>query len=168
MQSELVTELGDASPITLPDPARCFILTLWAWEGQRGRGALYHPYFQSPYFFDCLDQAILAMDAVIGQSACPQAAESGAADAGHAGSQGWKSHAAVSDWRPSSSYAPQKGKACFVIHILRREYATWQGEVIWRSAHKKAHFRSVLELLFLLQSACSAPVPTHDAPLQKP
>ena len=167
MQPELATEWGDASPITLPDPARCFILTLWAWEGPEVRGALYHPYFQDPYCFDCLDQAILAMDAVICKSACPQAAGSGAAEARYAGLQGRKSDAAVPDWRPASSYAPQKGKACFAIHVLSRKYATWQGEVIWRSAHQRAHFRSALELLSLLQSACSAPIPIHDAPVQR-
>lgn len=160
MQPELAVGLGGPSPITLPDPARCFILTLWDWEGQKVRGALYHPYFQSPYCFGCLDQAILAMDAVIGRPACPQAAEPSAQQAGP---QGRRCDAAVPDWRPASSYAPQKGKASFAIHILSLEHATWQGEAIWRGAHQKAHFRSALELLFLLQSACSAPLPANGA-----
>ena len=39
------------------------------------------------------------------------------------------------------------------IRILFRQNASWQGSVMWREGKKEESFRSVLELLFLFDSA---------------
>ena len=41
----------------------------------------------------------------------------------------------------------------FVIRIYGQENATWQGEVQWTSGQKKQNFRSVLELMKLIDGA---------------
>ena len=45
------------------------------------------------------------------------------------------------------------GGSEFMVRILFRQNATWQGEVHWLEADQKRHFRSFLELLVLLQEA---------------
>ncbi len=48
----------------------------------------------------------------------------------------------------------QKGKlATFALRILFRQNASWQGSVSWLEGGKEQSFRSVLELIFLMDSA---------------
>ena len=47
------------------------------------------------------------------------------------------------------------GKATFAIRLLFRQNASWQGSVSWLEGQREEAFRSVLELLFLIDSAIS-------------
>ena len=48
----------------------------------------------------------------------------------------------------------QKGeKATFVVHVMYRQNATWQGSVTWAEKNQTANFRSALELIRLMDSA---------------
>ena len=54
----------------------------------------------------------------------------------------------------------QKGKtATFVIHVMHRQNATWQGSVTWAEKDKKANFRSTLELIKLIDGAVEESMP---------
>lgn len=44
-------------------------------------------------------------------------------------------------------------KGTFVVHVMYRQNATWQGEVMWAEQGVSVKFRSVLELLRLMGSA---------------
>lgn len=46
--------------------------------------------------------------------------------------------------------------ACFQLSVIFRQNATWQGSLFWVDRGLEAHFRSVLELLNLMNSALSA------------
>ena len=46
--------------------------------------------------------------------------------------------------------------ACFQLSIMFRQNATWQGSLFWADRGMEAHFRSVLELLNLINNALSA------------
>ena len=49
---------------------------------------------------------------------------------------------------------PRRGKkATFLLHVLFRQNAGWQGTVVWLEKEREIPFRSVLELLFLMDSA---------------
>lgn len=47
----------------------------------------------------------------------------------------------------------QKQKGTFLVQIHHVENATWQGEVVWVEKDKRQKFRSVMELLKLIDSA---------------
>lgn len=47
----------------------------------------------------------------------------------------------------------QKGKATFVIKVLFRQNATWQGKIQWVEGNKTQNFRSDLEMLKLMNDA---------------
>ena len=48
----------------------------------------------------------------------------------------------------------QKGTAAtFEVQILFRQHSSWQGVVIWKEGKQEQSFRSVLELLMLIDSA---------------
>lgn len=41
----------------------------------------------------------------------------------------------------------------FVIHIISQEKSTWQGQVTWLGENETVHFRSMLELVKLMDAA---------------
>lgn len=43
--------------------------------------------------------------------------------------------------------------ATFVVRILHRENATWQGEIFWAEENRTEKFRSMLEMVRLIDSA---------------
>ena len=45
------------------------------------------------------------------------------------------------------------GAATFLVRILFRQHASWQGSVSWVEGHNEETFRSVLELVLLMDSA---------------
>lgn len=49
--------------------------------------------------------------------------------------------------------APQGEVATFLIQVEYRQNATWQGHIVWVDKNEKKPFRSVLELLMLMNSA---------------
>ena len=54
-------------------------------------------------------------------------------------------------------------KGTFSLRILFRQNASWQGAVLWHEGRREESFRSVLELLFLLDSALSMESSGNDA-----
>lgn len=44
----------------------------------------------------------------------------------------------------------------FAVKIIFRQNASWQGSVTWVEGKAEESFRSVMELLFLIDSACTA------------
>lgn len=43
--------------------------------------------------------------------------------------------------------------ATFELKVVFRQHSSWQGILVWREASQEAYFRSVLELVILLDSA---------------
>ena len=51
---------------------------------------------------------------------------------------------------------PKNGSlATFTLRILFRQNASWQGTVLWQEGKTEESFRSVLELIYLMDSALS-------------
>lgn len=47
----------------------------------------------------------------------------------------------------------QQNTGTFIVKVLDRQNATWQGSVTWVEERKEQHFRSALELLKLIDGA---------------
>lgn len=55
----------------------------------------------------------------------------------------------------------------FMVNVLRRQNATWQGTVQWLEGGKKQHFRSMLELVRLMEEVIAkAPIPADDLQIE--
>lgn len=61
------------------------------------------------------------------------------------------------DTGPPSPVSPNGICATFVLKILFRQHASWQGSVVWKERRQEERFRSVLELIHLLDSALRSP-----------
>jgi len=59
--------------------------------------------------------------------------------------------------RSPAEMKPHNGElATFAVRIFFRQNASWQGSVLWVEGDREESFRSVLELIFLLDSAAGA------------
>ena len=56
-------------------------------------------------------------------------------------------------WTEQSLQPDSCGSQTFYIHVRFRQHSSWQGEITWKQGNRKIPFRSVLELLHLLDSA---------------
>ena len=56
------------------------------------------------------------------------------------------------DWLKSMDQK-KKGKQTFIVEMIEHQKYTWQGQVHWIQGNKKVPFRSVMELLHLIDSA---------------
>ena len=48
---------------------------------------------------------------------------------------------------------PAGKKATFIVQVMYRQNATWQGQVVWSEKNETRQFRSALELVKLIDSA---------------
>ena len=53
------------------------------------------------------------------------------------------------------------GKPGFLIRLNLKQNVTWQGELHWINAGRKVHFRSLLELIALMQEAIDISAEPH-------
>lgn len=67
-----------------------------------------------------------------------------------------------SDVRTTDEHSPAEIKArngevaTFAVQVLFRQNSSWQGSILWVEGNREESFRSVLELIFLMDSAASA------------
>jgi len=60
------------------------------------------------------------------------------------------------DTGPPGTVSPEGKIATFAIRILFRQNASWQGSITWLEGRREESFRSVLELLLLMDNALNA------------
>jgi len=108
-------------------------------------GRFFNPYLEHGETFDSLTQFILKMDQTLDTMNFPQ------------------SYSKIRTFaEPPKRAGPTPGPAeptgtlaTFSIRILFRQNASWQGSILWREGGREQSFRSVLELIFLMDSVLS-------------
>jgi len=105
------------------------------------RGCFFTPH-QEVLQFSSLSQFLLKMEELLDQLQSPQA---------------YTTPRRFSDMLPEivvpTETVPRGAKATFELKILFRQHTSWQGTVVWREKKTEHSFRSVLELVLLLDSA---------------
>lgn len=108
------------------------------------RGRLYNPFLQGTVHFTGLMEFLLAVEHLLDEMNFPQP------------------FAQVRSFRPQAKAREkirrdnleQRGeRGTFVMKVIFRQNASWQGTVLWLEANREESFRSVLEFALLLNSA---------------
>ena len=124
---------------------RTTTLCIDAYENGVPNGRIYNPYFTGGKTFRGVTQFLLEMEQLLDTMDFPRA------------------FTATRTFVPAAGCgtAPPKkgiytgGKATFALRILFRQNASWQGSVTWLEQQQEQSFRSVLELLLLIDNALS-------------
>ena len=107
------------------------------------QGCLCNPYSEGESF-KSLTQLLVKMESMLDEMQCPQA---------HTQTRTF----GRPDRKAPDTEAPQTRErgaaATFQIRIIFRQHASWQGVVTWMETGKEESFRSVLELILLMDSA---------------
>ncbi len=120
------------------------IICVDQYENKRLCGRLYNSSHEDGCLFQSTIELLLSMEAALGEKNSPQ------------------SYSCRRVFRPASEYpivekmqeGPREGKiATFSLRILFRQNASWQGTLYWHEGRQEERFRSVLELLLLVDSA---------------
>lgn len=123
---------------------RTTILCVDAYEHGVPAGRFYHPYAEEGQSFCSLTELLLKMDRMLDEMKYPQSFHTVRSFEG--GTE--IPTGAVPEERPHSGEL-----ATFAIRIAFRQNSSWQGSVSWLEGRREQSFRSVLELIFLMNDA---------------
>ena len=126
--------------------AGTFLIYLDRYDEGIPSGQIYHPHTEECLHFKGLTQMLLCMEQTMDLENLPQSFHS------------VRSFFPFSAGFPDAADAhPRVGKlATFALQILFRRNASWQGSISWLEGKQRQSFRSVLELITLLNSAMEA------------
>ena len=126
---------------------------IWINESFQIRGELHSRYLETPYVFNNLFQMVHKMEDIFDTNGFPQAFLSPRSFSG--GKRGLKKQNSESynDMNQNSNVDSQGAKCTFEISVRFRQNATWQGQILWAERNMKQNFRSVLEMLRLMDEA---------------
>ena len=120
------------------------------------RGKLYSQYLETPYIFCSLVRMIAKMEEIFDEKRFPEkfmshrsfgiAKNSKKADT--------KGRDIINDQEKPAINEESGGSKCtFEISVRFRQNATWQGQILWAERNLTQNFRSVLEMLKLMDEA---------------
>jgi len=123
----------------------------------RLRGLLYSQYLDVPYEFYNLLQMIEKMEEIFDSKSFPEAFMT-PRTFGNAKNRAKKydveGNGVVKDTANNPNNIDAGGSKCtFEITVKFRQNATWQGQILWAEKNLKQTFRSVLEMLKLMDEA---------------
>lgn len=152
----------------LPEQSRVFMLRITGHNVSDCTGTIHNLYQERQERFTGLADAVLKMDAMMDALGTPQATQESRKFARteqtphRGGTRQQKQHRQRAQekakvvgqyWQPDFLQSEDENVAVFFVRVRFRQHSSWQGDVNWRNDGQKVQFRSVLELLHLLQSA---------------
>ena len=126
-----------------PNEFRTTTVCVDAYDGGAMSGRIYNPNIQGAAEFANLTQLLMRMDGMLDEMNFPQSYEA--------------KRKSASVERQASSFVDTDKRtgrvATFAVKVLFRQNASWQGSITWLEGEREESFRSVLELIFLMNSA---------------
>ena len=107
------------------------------------RGRLYNARLEAETF-ESLSQLILQVETMLDALQMPQS---------YTAVRTFSSVMKQMQSSPSPSDVRKGTKATFELQVIFRQHTSWQGVVLWREEQAEQSFRSVLELIVLMDSA---------------
>ena len=123
-----------------------------AFEKGIPQGRFYNPYMEAEQPFESLMQLLQGMEDNLERMAFP------------------KAYQTIRTFAPLPRVgtspvgeAPLQGKiATFAVRIFFRQNASWQGNITWLEGKQEQSFRSVLELILLMNTALQSPMGSQE------
>ena len=120
------------------------VVCIDSYENEVLGGRIYNPYLETGITFRSTIEFLKKMDSMLEKMNFPQSFSVNRVFQPNPDS----------DTLMASGDGPKEGKAAtFAVSVLFRQNASWQGTVSWIEGRKEETFRSVLELLLLMDSA---------------
>ena len=122
------------------------VVRVYSYEDQNISGTLINPHFKEDVHFKSTTQLLKLIDYLQDSLNFPQKSMLARGFTGVDGGISPEEFAVSSE----AVQPGQKPLASFEISILFRQNASWQGSIVWMEKTLSAEFRSVLEMIFLI------------------
>ena len=99
---------------------------------------------QEPEAFESLMQFLMAVETVLDEQQSPQS---------YTSLRKFQELLPAAEGNPAAGQYRKGTRATFELQVLFRQHSSWQGVIIWREQKMEQSFRSVLELVMLMNSA---------------
>ena len=114
-----------------------------SYEDRVLKGRLYNLFYEAPIVFNSTMEFLIKMDALMNEMEYPQP---------------FSEMRSFQRPQPTSFkervFKEEPGSVCtFMIRVMFRQNASWQGRLTWANKKREESFRSALELLFLIDNA---------------
>ena len=143
-------------PITsrgmIPEEMRTSIVRVYSYQDKNLQGTFYNPYYGEEIVFENITQLLLLMEDMMDEMGSPQASIQA-----RSFEQMPKRLDKTKIAKRLLLHPHQESIATFSVKVLFRQGASWQGKVRWLDEGKETSFRSVLELIKLMDSALPQP-----------
>lgn len=127
-----------------------------SYENKDIKGVIWTPYEEEAISFTNFYEMVLIMDKLYDNWDFPQRTTSYRTFGKKNRLDDYHNPNSIRKREPIRDVKSFKGEiATFLIQVKFRQYTSWQGQVLWNEGKKKIHFRSVLELLKLIDSVIS-------------
>jgi hypothetical protein len=127
------------------DPARAYIICVDSYENKILRGRIHNILLDSSVPFTGAVDMLLKMESLLDQSKLVQSYSVKRAFSPNR----------LTETETSGTTASDGKTATFTLRLLFRQNVSWQGSVLWHEGNSEETFRSVLELLILMDNALS-------------
>lgn len=128
---------------TWADECRKTIVCLDSYEKGVPEGRIYSPQLEMETF-ESLSQFLIKMEALLDELQQPQS---------YTATRSFSTVAEPLDSRISPFHVRKGQRATFEVQVIFRQHTSWQGVITWLDRHLEQSFRSVLELVLLMDSA---------------
>lgn len=129
----------------IPYEMQTTLIKVLSYEHKSLKGYLVNPYFPDDVYFGSLICMLQLVEDMLDALGFPKRSMERRAFDSESGQQ------PVQTAPPEG--APQTPIATFKLRVLFRQNATWEGDLVWVDRRVSAEFRSVLELIGILDSA---------------
>ena len=123
------------------------LLCIDSYDNKIMKGRAYNPAFEGGIVFNSTMELLTRMEKMLDETQQPQSFSD-------------KRTFWTVEAKPEVEHSDNTNKtgklATFALRIVFRQNSSWQGTIVWYNAKKEERFRSVLELLLLIDSALSA------------
>ena len=140
----------------IPYNLKTSIIQIDSYNDKQLKGTLQNPYYDQEMPFDNLIQLLFLIESMINDIGFPQKSME---------SRTFFNHpvvpAAASSSRNAAPSRTEPPLATFVISIVFRHHASWQGNIVWQEQEMESQFRSVLELVLFMDNVLTAPFQKH-------
>lgn len=121
---------------------RKILVCVDSYDGDVLKGRFYHPYRDMT--FSSLSQLLIGIEELLEQQQMPQS---------YTSLRTFSNLLQPSGSSDTPSQIRRGKRATFELQILFRQHTSWQGVAVWRERSAEHSFRSVLELVLLMDSA---------------
>ena len=135
----------------IPREMKTTIISVYSYQNKNIQGVISNPFFEKEMVFENMMQLITIIVHVSNSLLYPQKAMELRQFSDNTPSV----ELSIFDFETTADFSDQNPLATFELEVIFRQNASWQGSIVYVDQNLSSSFRSVLELLTLMDSVLS-------------